>query len=327
MGTTEDDKLLAALKMPLNETMLETRELTTAEAAELEGVIVPQLTDATLMSEFDANSRIRIFHGMMTNNKGTHEAMVKEAVETYERVGIWRREHAADVMTKELHGEQLLYETMHTHLGGYDLYGHLIWAERLGDISQIVDAPLNTEEAKAIRMKIMEAVRIRQLAGSDARGARRYKQVFIIDLGAISLTTLLTKSAVREMTTAIVSAANGFWPETMWKCFIVNAPFIFRSAYTVISPFIHPVTKEKIKILGGPSKYLPEMEANGIPRSQIPKFLGGDLPDEKIADAIRGINAAAAAAAVPSAAAAAAPAAAAVIAAAAAAVIAVAAVR
>jgi hypothetical protein len=112
------------------------------------------------------------------------------------------------------------------------------------------------------------------------------------------------------------------------------------------------VTKEKIKILGGPSKYLPEMEANGVPRSQIPKFLGakprprtrprgprkrkggpdrstegrgtraargrrytpsyedvisgrprrtsvatlgGDLPDEKIADAIRGINAAAAA--------------------------------
>ena len=27
--------------------------------------------------------------------------------------------------------------------------------------------------------------------------------------------------------------------------------FIFRSAYKVISPLIHPVTRDKIKILGG----------------------------------------------------------------------------
>ena len=49
--------------------------------------------------------------------------------------------------------------------------------------------------------------------------------------------------------------------------------------YSIISPFIHPVTKEKIKILGGPSKYLPEMLKEGIPKSAVPKFLGGDHPD------------------------------------------------
>ena len=33
--------------------------------------------------------------------------------------------------------------------------------------------------------------------------------------------------------------------------FIINAPFVFRSAYSIASPFIHPVTKEKIKARGG----------------------------------------------------------------------------
>ena len=33
--------------------------------------------------------------------------------------------------------------------------------------------------------------------------------------------------------------------------FIINAPFVFRSAYSIASPFIHPVTKEKIKAREG----------------------------------------------------------------------------
>ena len=112
--------------------------------------------------------------------------------------------------------------------------------------------------------------------GSIEKGVRRYKQVYIIDLSDISVGSLIARPLVREMTTAIMGAANTYCPETMWKCFVVNAPFIFRSVYSMLSPFIHPVTKEKIKILGGPSKYIPEMAANGIPKSAIPKFLGGD---------------------------------------------------
>jgi len=36
---------------------------------------------------------------------------------------------------------------------------------------------------------------------------------------------------------------------------------------------VHPITKEKIKILG--DKFHDELAANGIPRDQLPKSLGG----------------------------------------------------
>lgn len=62
----------------------------------------------------------------------------------------------------------------------------------------------------------------------------------------------------------------------------VNAPFIFRSVYSMVSPFIHPVTKEKIRILGSSRYYLPELAAVGVTPNQIPKSLGGTLPDRPV---------------------------------------------
>ena len=79
-----------------------------------------------------------------------------------------------------------------------------------------------------------------------------------------------------------VTGAGSFFPETAWKLFIVTAPFVFKTAYKVIKPFIHPVTRDKIKILGGKSSYLPEMKKAGIPLSAIPVSMGGSYPDKSI---------------------------------------------
>ena len=103
----------------------------------------------------------------------------------------------------------------------------------------------------------------------------------VMDLSKLS-TTSLSSSKVRDMAKAIVTGAGSFFPETAWKLFIVNAPFIFRSAYAVIKPLIHPVTRDKIKILGGKSAYLPEMKKAGIPLSAIPESMGGSYPDKSI---------------------------------------------
>lgn len=260
------------------------------------------------MAALDETSRIRIYRGMITNNKGTMKEKEAEAVETYERIGAWVLANG-DVLTKKLKGEDVLNGAMNTLIGGQDYYGHQVWAERLGDIAGVVDHPVSPDEAKLIRvkrrpvavsrdvdreneetsspscsvgMKTMEAVRAAQIVASEKRGPRRYKQVYIIDLSQCSLSSLMARTSVRTMTTAIITGANNFYPECLYKMFIVNAPFIFRSVYTIISPFIHPVTKEKINILGGPSKYLPEMAKAGVPKAAVPKTLGGDCPDKKI---------------------------------------------
>mmetsp|Transcript_12141 Transcript_12141/g.16429 ORF Transcript_12141/g.16429 Transcript_12141/m.16429 type:complete len:306 (+) Transcript_12141:39-956(+) len=271
-----DDAELTKLKLALNTTLLENRGLDEFEETMLKEKIIAKIENAdAIMKTFDAVSRERIYRGMITNNKGTEAERIQEAIETYDRIGKWRIANADTVLTKPLPGEEILFKAMNSVIGGTDLYGHLIWGEKLGDIKSVVEHPVSTDEATAIRMKTMEAIRITQTNISIKRGTKRYKQVYIIDLAEVSLGQLMTRSDVRAMTKAIMGAANGFFPETMWKAFIINAPFIFRSVYTMVSPFIHPVTKEKIKILSGPSKYLPEMKANGIPLDQVPENFGG----------------------------------------------------
>jgi hypothetical protein len=61
----------------------------------------------------------------------------------------------------------------------------------------------------------------------------------------------------------------------MYKLFFVNAPFVFRAVWGLISPFVHPATKEKISICGGGSALLSELCRHNIPASAVPDFLGG----------------------------------------------------
>ena len=107
----------------------------------------------------------------------------------------------------------------------------------------------------------------------------------VMDLSKLS-TMSMSSSSVRDMAKAIVTGAGSFFPETAWKLFIVNAPFIFRSAYKVITPLIHPVTRDKIKILGGKSAYLPAMQKAGIPLSALPRSMGGTCEDKSIEQCI-----------------------------------------
>ena len=221
---------------------------------------------------------------MITNNKGPLDQRLREAIEAYDRAEVF---FETDVLAEpDLHGEDVLRRAMNTIVGGEDLYGHLVWCECLGDISAVVDAGVQPADAVKMRCRVMEAVRRLQYRHKTAH--IRYKQVYILDLSEISLGSLITSSKVREMTKAIVGGANDFFPETLWKLFIVNAPFVFRSAYSVVSPVIHPTTKEKIKILG--SSFLDELERNGVPLVAVPRRLGGGAPDRPLSTLLEGLG-------------------------------------
>ena len=49
--------------------------------------IVAKLEDPTVMESFDETSRVRIFRGMITNNNGTDEENVQEAIRPTVRSG------------------------------------------------------------------------------------------------------------------------------------------------------------------------------------------------------------------------------------------------
>ncbi|WFD25806.1 hypothetical protein MNAN1_000772 [Malassezia nana] len=63
-----------------------------------------------------------------------------------------------------------------------------------------------------------------------------------------------------------------YYPETMGRFYIINAPYIFTTVWTVVKGWLDPVTREKIQILG--SNYLGELSKQ-IPMENIPSMVGG----------------------------------------------------
>jgi hypothetical protein len=37
-----------------------------------------------------------------------------------------------------------------------------------------------------------------------------------------------------------------FYPETMWKIYLVNTPMLFRAVWAIVKPWLHPITAAKV---------------------------------------------------------------------------------
>ena len=109
---------------------------------------------------------------------------------------------------------------------------------------------------------------------SSKHNFRVSKHVYILDLSQFSMTKYFGKR-VRNMLQPIFKIGGDMYPDSLWSLWLINAPFAFRMAWAVIEKIVDPVVVAKTRILKGPSQYLKQMEATGIPLSAIPKELGG----------------------------------------------------
>ncbi|KAJ8598927.1 hypothetical protein CTAYLR_009835 [Chrysophaeum taylorii] len=271
------DDALGRLGLAPNKALVEGTAFTDEETRIFERV--KREIPVAAVEGFDAAWQDRIIRGLWTHNKGTEAERLEQTKEAFVKISTWRREGKIDsILTRNLRGLETVMEHIRMTAGGDDLYGHLIWVEQLVEVAALCSCDLTTEEIVLVRAQATEAMERLKVKNSQATGLTRYKQVYVLDLAPLALGPLVRRGDVRKLTGEIMGLGSQYYPEGMWKIFIINAPFIFRTVYAVISPFIHPVTKDKIKILGGPSKYLKEMERNGIPMSSVPTLIGGTHP-------------------------------------------------
>lgn len=111
-------------------------------------------------------------------------------------------------------------------------------------------------------------------AASLASGKCVGKGLYVLDLKGFSLGKHFNKET-REFIKAFSKMGQDNYPEVVAQTYIVNAPFIFKTAWTFAKNLIDQRTVEKFKILGGPSDYMPKL-LEVMDRAQIPQFLGGD---------------------------------------------------
>ena len=92
---------------------------------------------------------------------------------------------------------------------------------------------------------------------------------------------------MRELLKPVFAQASANYPESLWKLYIINAPYLFRSLWGVIRMWLDPMTQKKIHILGGKSQYQKELERSGFALDQLPVWCGGTHPGEDVYELCR----------------------------------------
>lgn len=106
-------------------------------------------------------------------------------------------------------------------------------------------------------------------AASRAIGHPVETSCTILDLKGVGIGQFWS---VKDYVAQASAIGQNYYPECMGKFYIINAPFMFSTVWSIIKGWLDPVTQAKISICG--SDYKGKLLAN-IPVENLPKDLGG----------------------------------------------------
>jgi len=181
----------------------------------------------------------------------------------------WRKKENVDVVarTKIEYIEQV-WDMWPSGCHGLGKSFHPIYIERVGyiDPQALAKKGLDMLKIMPVHIQVMEALCNLKERLSRAQNKNIYKHIVILDLEGIG-TKHVTKSFYGPLK-QLIDIDQFFYPETLHRMFIVNAPWMVKALWTIMSPWIDPLTKARF--IWGKDK-LDEY----IDKDQLPKFLGG----------------------------------------------------
>ena len=142
--------------------------------------------------------------------------------------------------------------------------------------TEFLAAKLEVSSMLDLRAQTFEALCLEKEFISRRRGYRVYKHISVVDLKNLKMSHF--SKDVRNVIKAIIGLGSEFYPESLWKLYLINAPVIFRTVWAVIKPMVHPETLAKTFILGGEKDFLPVLTREGLPLASVPAVCGGGHP-------------------------------------------------
>jgi hypothetical protein len=150
---------------------------------------------------------------------------------------------------------------------GKSLTNHPVYIERPGQIDlNKIFKQFTIDDIITFHIQMMEKLTKFKDNLCDLSNKQIYKHIVIIDLKGLSMSHLSNK--FREPMKRIVHIDQNYYPETLFCMIIVNASWIIKAAWEIISPLLDPLTKERIKF---GEKYLEKY----VSKNNLPKFLNG----------------------------------------------------
>ena len=152
-------------------------------------------------------------------------------------------------------------------LHGKSITNHPIYIERLGQIDpNKIFKQFTIDDIITFNIQMMEKLTKFKDDLCELTNKQIYKHIVIIDLKNLNMSHLGEK--FREPMKRIIHIDQNYYPETLFCMIIVNASWVIKAAWAIISPLLDPLTKERIKF---GEKYLEKY----ISKNNLPKFLNG----------------------------------------------------
>uniref|UniRef100_A0A7S3JW47 CRAL-TRIO domain-containing protein n=1 Tax=Aureoumbra lagunensis TaxID=44058 RepID=A0A7S3JW47_9STRA len=246
---SKEDELLRRLGLPTNEELVEGKGLNEEDEMLLKRIRVIGL-------ELDDVWEKRIIRSAKANGRDE-----KTCAENYRRIAEFRRRGFGNIESAK---DLLRSEVIKSQVGGYDLYGHLIWVEQILDVEQLV-AMQQRLSARAILAEAVEQLKHQQ----------RYRHIYILDVSKVR-PFLLSRQDVRKALQELISFGSQYYPDGTHLIFIINAPALFCSFFALIKNILAPSTRAKIHIFN--QLFLPQMASLGVPTAALPALIGGSHP-------------------------------------------------
>jgi hypothetical protein len=106
---------------------------------------------------------------------------------------------------------------------------------------------------------------------SRAKGRRIGETFSLVNLDGFSMNHMKAKQ--REVIEAGVKISDNFYPEILGQMVVINVPFIFRSAWLMIKPFVDSKTSAKIRFVG--TNYI-DVLLEYVDVDSLPEYFGGN---------------------------------------------------
>ncbi len=159
---------------------------------------------------------------------------------------------------------------------GTDAAGHHLWVEKVTTIkaTELLER-FNDDAMMCRRAVLMEALEIHKgnALGVNTGVTVPYKHIYIMDLNGLQFGHF--SGGVKRVVQNVIVEMGNLYPESVHKLMFVNAPFVFRAIWAMICPWLHQVTKDKTRIIGGGDAITKELLDCGFTIDNIPECFGG----------------------------------------------------
>eukprot|EP00471_Norrisiella_sphaerica_P004243 CAMPEP_0184487404 /NCGR_PEP_ID=MMETSP0113_2-20130426/10021_1 /TAXON_ID=91329 /ORGANISM="Norrisiella sphaerica, Strain BC52" /LENGTH=399 /DNA_ID=CAMNT_0026869709 /DNA_START=74 /DNA_END=1270 /DNA_ORIENTATION=+ len=175
------------------------------------------------------------------------ECDLEAAYKMYTNCLKWRRENNIDkILEKEPEKMKLYKKLVACKNHGFDKHGRPVYYERVGKIHYpTLNEYLTLDDLMDIHVWQMEMNAKLCSESSNKLGKDVHQSVSIVDLSGLSMSHRHGLAFIQRC----AKIDEQYYPETMGKLYIVNAPRLFPFFWGICKKWVHPNTQAKIQVL------------------------------------------------------------------------------